>query len=242
MAHRVFVGVVAALCLVIGVASAQTPPARSQGAPVPKEGPEVAALRVKATAGEADAQYSLAVRYSKGEGVPKDDTVAAVWYRRAAELGNTLAQVSLGIFFNLGQGVPKDYEQAAAWYRRAGEQGMPEAQFLLGQMYVGAQGFTKNPAQAAVLYRKAAEQGYPAAQFALGRLYADGGGLSQDYVAAYMWENLAASRAIGDEQRDYAQSRDGLEKLMTPAQIAEAQKLSREWLAAFENRTIKVTR
>jgi hypothetical protein len=51
-------------------------------------------------------------------------------------------------------------------------------------------------------------------------------GVPQDFILAYMWFNLAAAAQGGPTA---AQMRDILEKKMTPAQIAEAQKLSREW-------------
>jgi hypothetical protein len=47
----------------------------------------------------------------------------------------------------------------------------------------------------------------------------------QDYVTAHMWFNLAA--ASGDKTG--AEGRDMAAAKMTPAQIAEAQKLAREW-------------
>ena len=49
--------------------------------------------------------------------------------------------------------------------------------------------------------------------------------MPKDLVISYMWRNLAAAQ--GDDKSKAA--RDALEKDMTPAQIAEAQKLSREW-------------
>ena len=59
-------------------------------------------------------------------------------------------------------------------------------------------------------------------------MYADGEGVPEDDVLAYMWYNLAAAQ--GDE---IAQSNKGrLERQMTREQIAEAQRLSREWLEA----------
>ena len=51
-----------------------------------------------------------------------------------------------------------------------------------------------------------------------------------------MWFNLATARATGEIQKRAAMNRDALAQLMTPAQLAEAQKLAREWLAAFEKR------
>ena len=84
--------------------------------------------------------------------------------------------------------------------------------------------------------RKAAEQGDAGAQVWLGVLYRDGRGVPQDYVEAHKWSNLAASRATGDDRKEAAESRDVLAARMTPAQLAEAQQLAREWHAAFDVR------
>ena len=55
----------------------------------------------------------------------------------------------------------------------------------------------------------------------------------QDYVQAHMWFNLAASQvapASTAENPDMAvRRRDSIASKMTPAQIAEAWKLAREW-------------
>jgi hypothetical protein len=58
-----------------------------------------------------------------------------------------------------------------------------------------------------------------------------------------MWFNLAAGNEEeywgflenwGLDYRDAAKARDELAKKMTPAQIAEAQRLSREWIAQHQ--------
>jgi hypothetical protein len=51
----------------------------------------------------------------------------------------------------------------------------------------------------------------------------------QDYAEAHMWYNLAVSRASGDDQKKYAEARDIVAEIMTPQQIAEAQRRAREW-------------
>jgi uncharacterized protein len=56
-------------------------------------------------------------------------------------------------------------------------------------------------------------------------MYRTGGGVPQDYVIAHMWFNLAA--ASGD--KDAVKARDVVAAKMAPTQIAEAQKLAREW-------------
>jgi hypothetical protein len=56
-------------------------------------------------------------------------------------------------------------------------------------------------------------------------MYRKGQDVPQDYVEAHKWFNLAT--AAGDA--DAAKYRDLTVKLMSPAQIAEAQRLAREW-------------
>ena len=85
-------------------------------------------------------------------------------------------------------------------------------------------------------HRLAAEQDIPVAQFSLGLMYTNGQGVAQDFVEAHKWVNLAASRIYVSFQKRYAEARDALAKQMTPAQLAEAQQLAREWHAAFDAR------
>jgi TPR repeat protein len=80
-------------------------------------------------------------------------------------------------------------------------------------------------ATAARLIRPLADQGDANAQYILGVFYNNGLGVPQDYVRSYMWLNLAATQG----RESAATFRDLVGRLMTPAQIAEAQKLAREW-------------
>jgi TPR repeat protein len=63
----------------------------------------------------------------------------------------------------------------------------------------------------------------------LGFMYANGRGVLQDYVQAYMWSNLAASRSTGEDREGSVGLRDGVAGRMTADQLAEAQRLVREW-------------
>ena len=69
------------------------------------------------------------------------------------------------------------------------------------------------------------------AQFALGIKYDLGEtvgvtmGVPEDKVLAYMWLNLAVAQGNEDAQ----ENKDIVEQRMTREQIAEAQRLSREW-------------
>lgn len=70
-----------------------------------------------------------------------------------------------------------------------------------------------------------AAQGDAEAQFILGDMYANGQGVVQDFVQAHKWYNLAAAHGA----RGAARVRDDLAARMTAEQVAEAQKLAREW-------------
>jgi TPR repeat protein len=73
--------------------------------------------------------------------------------------------------------------------------------------------------------RLAANQGNDLAQRRLGQMYERGEGVQQDYVKAYMWYSLGTANGV----EAGARLRDALAKQMDPDQIAEAQKLAREW-------------
>ena len=102
------------------------------------------------------------------------------------------------------------------------------AQVELGFRYKHGEGVPKDYATAQGWYEKAAAQGDATAQLNLGVLYADGLGVPQDYMRAYMWFNLAAAHPRGDAQKSAADQRDKVAGRMTPAQIAEAKRLTQQ--------------
>ena len=124
----------------------------------------------------------------------------AEWTKRA-EQGDAAAQLNLGFSYERGLGVPQNYKEAVRWYLAA------------------------------------AEQGHSKAQYNLAAMYAHGNGVPQDYIQAHVWYNLAASDLTSDNretaaknQRERAaQNRDAIAEKMTSEQIAEAQRLAREW-------------
>ena len=78
---------------------------------------------------------------------------------------------------------------------------------------------------AARIIRPLAETGDATAQYNLGVFYDNGLGVPQDKVSAYLWFSLAAAQG----REGAAAIRDLMARRMTPAQIAEGQKLAREW-------------
>jgi TPR repeat protein len=123
-----------------------------------------------------------------------------------------------------------DYATAVSLWRPLAEQGHAEAQISLGVMYADGLGVPEDDAEAARWWRMAAEQGLTDAQYNLGFMYANGKGVPQDYVQAYMWLNLSVAPQTDPEKRAaIVWYRDLVAGLMTPEQIAEAQRLAREW-------------
>ena len=112
--------------------------------------------------------------------------------------------------------------------RALAEQEDAITQYNLGVMYRDGDGVPEDDAEAVRLFRLAAEQGFALAQFNLGVMYANGEGVPEDDVLAYMWFNVAAAQGYEGAQGN----KDLLEERMTREQIAEAQRLSREWIEA----------
>ncbi|MCZ6876991.1 MAG: tetratricopeptide repeat protein [Acidobacteria bacterium] len=121
--------------------------------------------------------------------------------------------------------VPDDI---AEWMKRA-EQGDADAQYRLGVMYNEGQEVPQDYKEAVRWWRAAAEQGLASSQNNLGVMYDEGRGVPQDYIQAHMWYNLAASDLTGDHRERSVKNRDELAAKMTAQQIAEAQRLAREW-------------
>lgn len=140
--------------------------------------------------------------------------------------------------------VLKERADAITQYRTDAEQGDAEAQFTFAEWYYEGHGASQEGRakiwaihQAVKWWHKAAEQGFPPAQNRLGWAYSHGEGVQKDYVKAYVWLTLAWDSNIhgrfnqsvhypsssSDEQRDY------IIGFMSPAEIAEAQRLAREW-------------
>ena len=170
-------------------------------------------------------RVALAVALLIGLATPSQadyqDGLAAYWrgdyatalqeFKPLAEQGDARAQFRLGVMYFKGQGVPRDYAEAVKWFRKAAEQG--EATTLEGRGTIAM------------------------AQHSLGLMYEKGLGVPQNSVLAHMWVNLAASRFAPGSDRDTAvKNREAVAAKMTPAQIAEAQRLARGWKPKKEGR------
>lgn len=182
-------------------------------------------LRAKAEKGDAMSQLFLGAAYANGSGVPTDEAEAVKWYRKAADQGYATAQNDLGFMYAHGLGVPKDEIEAYKWYRKAAEQGHAKAESNLGFMYDNGQGVPKDEIEAIKWYRKAAGQGEVKGQVFLGFMYDNGRGVPKDEAEAYKWYLLAGAQGDEDARKRYAI----LERVLTPAQREEGQRMARDF-------------
>ncbi len=147
------------------------------------------------------AQLGLGKMFEKGsDELPRDEQLAAEWYRRAAVAGLAEAQMRLADLHRAGHGVEQDPEQAFALYRKSAFQGWPAAEYRLGASYETGFGVRQNYANAVVWFRRAAEDGNVDARYRLGDLYFFGLGLKRDLDEARVWYRQAVregdSRAL----------------------------------------------
>ncbi len=189
--------------------------------------------RLAAEQGDMGAQDSLGEMYKTGKGVPKNDAEAAKWMHKSDDQMNANAEYARGLqYYNGGdykKGASHDYEEAMRRFRKAADYGNVEALSMIGIMYEKGNGVQQNYGEAVKWYRKAADRGDTTTQSILGMMYESGKVVPQDYVQAHMWYNLIVAHAEGIERDMAVKDRDRLAAKMTPEQIAQAQRLSREW-------------
>jgi len=156
---------------------------------------------------------------------PRFQIISAVLLFLIAVVLGTQQTTRAGLADGAGAYNRGDYATALKEFRPLAERGNTLSQYLLGVMYYEGRGVPQDYKEAVKWFRKAAEQGDPGAQFSLGLMYADGNGVPKNYVSAHMWLNLAAAKG----HKEAVKMRDNLEKRMTRSQIAEAQRMAKQW-------------
>lgn len=170
-----------------------------------------------AEAGDAEAQYNLAILYERGLGVLRDLSQAFDLCHMAALQGLPQAQVELGRLYARGWGTAQRYGDALQWFEKAADQGDPAGQRNVGWLYDQGYGVPQNYKTAAKWYQLAAAQGNAEGQYALANLYLEGNGVHKDPVQAY----CLLTRAAVTKKKAAAKVAQLNQKLSTE-QIAQA--------------------
>jgi uncharacterized protein len=195
----------------------------------------LSAIREKAQAGDAAAEYQLGRSMLSPQ--PTEDELAAAmtWFRLSAEQGYPPAQYLYGAMFSDGRW--RSSQQLTFWWTKAAEQGEVRAQFWLGVAYQdGRNGVERDYSEAFKWLSKAAEQGNPDAQFTLGQMYEDGEGVPQDYGLAAKWFRKAAEHV--PDLGGAGQGRNNLARLYMDGHGVDRDYVSAYmWFALLENPT-----
>jgi hypothetical protein len=171
-------------------------------------------LLAKAKAGDANAEFQLALRLMNGSGgVQQDTREAMIEFQKAAEKGNAEAQYMLGQIYEdggMGMAVPDS-----------------DGSYTNGRV-VNFHPVPNDFGLAAKWYRMAAEQGNALAQNHLGSIYADGRGVPQDYAEAYFWLSLASANG-GHSSTNGVDDRDRAASHLTKTVLLQTQERARRW-------------
>ncbi len=142
--------------------------------------------------GVGQAQYNLALLYSRGQGLDRDPVKATQLFESAANQGLVQAQYNLGLAYLTGNGVTQNEDTAMSWFQKAAELGDPNAADNLGTILEKHQDY----GSAMKWYRKAADAGVAEANFNIGSMYDLGRGVIADPVQAMSWYQKGAE--LGD--------------------------------------------
>lgn len=153
----------------------------------------------------------------------RDYVKALRLYRLAAEQGHAEAAFSVANFYFIGRAVPQDYVEYEKWLKRAADLGSADAMLAFSFHYAISDRVEADKWRrlAEIKFRERAERGDSASQYMLSSIVVDN-------VEKHMWLNICASGS-GLMARQAALAREKLSNQMTAAQVAEAQKLAREW-------------
>ena len=166
---------------------------------------DIAKLKKRAEAGDAESQFELGLHYCADE---DNYDATLLWYRKAAEQGHAEAQLYLAMLLEDDGGRKPDLISALPWYQRAAAQGQPDALKRLGEMYAEGQCLPYDPVKAEECFRKAVagfwraaeEDDYSLAMHGLGLMLINGIGVARNVAEAVKWFQKAAELDYNEAQ------------------------------------------
>lgn len=179
-------------------------------------------LKKSAENGLGHAQYLLADRLVRGEGIDEDRKRAMYWYRLAAKNGNKDALFKLaGLHYAGTGGIARNDKLAIKYYRGAAEAGHPAALTTMGVLYFNGRIVKKSEKKARDWWNRAARAGEINAMVFLARIYHRSTKLPRDYVNAYVWYSIAAERGDVSAKKE----RTELIRVMRDIEVSRGKKL-----------------
>lgn len=136
-------------------------------------------MMLAAQGGDAFAQFDVAIRYLRGDGVQQSYDKALAWLHKAASQGHSRARFNIGSMYLAGTGLPKDPPKALTWYEAAFENADPGMLFNMGLIVEKNHDELKAWHFSVRCYQAAADAGSADAQMVLGARLLLGTGIEQ---------------------------------------------------------------
>lgn len=184
-------------------------------------------LAAAAEQGQAEAMFYLSVVLGAPQFPRQDPAAAFAAAHRAALAGFAPAFARVGYLMMQGTGVARDPERAVEWFRQGAARNDLQSMAYLGWATATGTGTGRDGPAGERLLNAAAGAGNLWAMATLTTLYREGLALTRDYSRAYTWATIALAR--GHTGASLRTARDELEKLLTPEQVAAAQRAARDW-------------
>jgi formylglycine-generating enzyme required for sulfatase activity len=193
---------------------------------------ELESVKRDATQGKAEAQFKLATRYEKGEGVEQSDISAFKWFAKAANQGHLKAALAAGFYSKHGRGTAVDISRAIEWYTVAADGGLVIAASNLSRIYSDeADAEHYNLKSAKRWLTTAAKGGVKRAQLSLAQLYLREG--LKDSKRISLTRRLLKSATFSKQERIQSEARSLLDKLNSEIapQLAQKTAESIRWMS-----------
>jgi len=108
---------------------------RSGLQPPPAARSPIERLQDSAQSGNVQDQLTLAIKYSTGDGVVKDQGAASRWYLMAGQGGDVRAMYEVSMLYRHGHGFTRNNAEADAWRQRAASRGHVDAALEMAHVY-----------------------------------------------------------------------------------------------------------
>ncbi len=238
------------------VATAPEAAAAAENEPPPVPRSALERLKDSAEVGNVKDQLLLAVKYSAGNGVIKNQAEAARWYLMAAQGGDPQAMYEVSMRYRNGHGFTRSEAESNVWRQRAASAGIVEAQYEMAHTYgtvtskgaLISQAKNNDPGdssrQLVMWLTRAAESGFAPAkhELALVRLFgiSKGGGNKTGYLLPLPSVTASAIQLLTENaEAGYWESQYALAELHQAgyADIKPNQAESSKWWQRLEAQT-----
>jgi hypothetical protein len=138
-----------------------------------------------------------------GRGVPVDFTIAAEFFKKAADSHDVDAMNSFGCCLEQGKGVDINTDLAVSYYRRAAKQFDSDGMYNFGRSLEYGKSIDENVFRAAKYYRLSAEQQNAAAENSFGICLERGIGVHKNLSLAAQYYQRAAQQGHPDGANNF---------------------------------------